>query len=77
MPDILDWQQELFDLMANERIRLSITGEMGSVDATLEIRESDGHFSAMAFALNAPTLDDAMRQVMKEFGEKSEVSRPD
>lgn len=35
-----EWMQDLFDLMANERVQVTIRGEMGDVDAILAFPQS-------------------------------------
>ena len=70
----MDWQQELFDLMSNEKVRLTVTGDCLAVDATLEIHFIVGNYwEEVATVSNAESFDDAMRELMEQF--RSSVHR--
>jgi hypothetical protein len=69
-----DWQQALFDLMANKKIKLVVEGEMGEVDALLCVRRDGidalrgslgGHWEEVASVVAAETFADAMRELME------------
>jgi ribosomal protein L37E len=62
----LDWQQALFDLMANEKVRLEVTGEMGEVDASLAVWR-DRRWADGIHVINAETFDEAMGDLMTQW----------
>ena len=64
-----DWQQAIFDLMANRAIRLKVEGEMGDVYAALEIESIHGGFHQIIEAIAAQDFDSAMRVLMEKYQE--------
>ena len=60
-----DWQHDLFDLMANEHIKLVIEGEVGEVDAMLSIYRR-GQWEDVAYVIDAESLDDAMVDLLEQ-----------
>lgn len=59
------WMQDLFDLMANEKITLEVGGEMGDVDAVLYVWHGKEKRD-VATVIAAETFDDAMCDLMEE-----------
>jgi hypothetical protein len=58
----LDFQQWLFDLMANGNYKLEIFGELNDVGAFLFL---DGHYVAETWSHETPT--DAMKDLIKQY----------
>ena len=63
------WLQDLFDLMANEPVKIVVEGELGEVDATLYLRRdgsplNDWEVTYLATACD--TFDDAIAMLMEQ-----------
>jgi hypothetical protein len=60
--------QTIFDLMANERVKLTVEGEIGNVDAQLEVWEGGaglGYWRIQGQAIGEETADDAIAAVFR------------
>lgn len=66
--DPMEWLQDLFDLMANERVQLLVEGEMGNVDASLRTYNESGpeRWTEIASVTAHETFEDAMRELMEQ-----------
>ena len=63
--DNFDWQQAIFDLMANRTIRLSVYGDMGFVEARLDVYHIAGGKVANFYEVDGmPSFGDAMAALM-------------
>lgn len=58
------WQQALFDLMANEKVKVVVEGEVGEVDAVLYLWERR-EWRQIAVVIAAETFEHAMRDLME------------
>jgi hypothetical protein len=61
--------QWLFDLMANERIKLVVEGELGAIDACLYLGNAfrPTEWDAVAFATGVDTFEDAIERLQWEY----------
>ena len=64
------WQQELFDLMANEKVRVVLEGEVGEVDGSLSVWDSRlRKYEVACLATGAETVEEAMTQLLEQWEE--------
>jgi hypothetical protein len=65
------WWQDFNDLVANEDVRLVITARWDDWDASLylEVRPASGKWFAVADAIGAASLDEAMTELLAKYGE--------
>lgn len=59
------WGQDLFDLMANEKVKVTLEGEVGEVDAELYIYEK-GRWELIATTINEVWVDEAMTELLRQ-----------
>jgi hypothetical protein len=59
------WQQDLFDLMANEKVKVTFEGEVGEVDAELYLYEK-GRWELVATTINEEGVDEAMTELLRQ-----------
>jgi len=69
------WMQDLFDLMANKQITLTVTGEMGDVWATLRIHDIlDKKGKEIADVCGAADFESAMSELMEKYVEYKQTA---
>jgi len=69
------WQQDLFDLLANKMTRLTLWGELGFVNAVLEVEEIVGKgYREVARADGMETIDEAMLALFDQLEEAKETT---
>jgi len=61
-----DWQQGLFDLMANEKVKVVIVGEVGEVDAELHVYEQ-GRWELVGTTINHESMEEALTDLLQEY----------
>lgn len=59
------WLQDLFDLMAKERVKVTFEGEVGEVDAELYLYER-GRWELTATTINEEGVDEAMIELLRQ-----------
>lgn len=64
--------QDIYDLMANQPIRVEIEGEVGSVDGSLYLRNhSDREWKLVAEVISADTMDDCLGELLGQIRSES------
>lgn len=66
MTDIERARQNLFDLMGSNRIKLILEGEMGEVDATLEVGIGKNSYRVFE-SIGVETWEDALIELMEKY----------
>lgn len=61
-----DWLQDLYDLLANETIKLVLDGEFNSINAELFIIDIIGKEHLVGQAIDAESLEEAILEVLKQ-----------
>lgn len=64
VPNAQDVMQALFDLMANQVVRLTVEGEIGNVDARLEVREGR-EWRTRGIAVAEETAEEAIAEALR------------
>ena len=65
--DLRNLYQDLFDLMANQPVKIVIEGEIDNVDGTLYLRDPIDHaWSMAASALSQTTADECLTELVRQ-----------